>query len=523
MTKATLSELDMHRILQNVKLRHDINFDPDLCFRPNLDGEKGRRKLLRAADFWETMTRQLSAFSADARAWEHDADGAEWCLPATLRAIKEILETLVPLRDRAVVLDMFNIDFLMQQFRAGVADLPGLITWLARLLKCHCAPMRDADIDDMVAIFFQPDTTESPLIRGLAKLMLVLEHMKLVGCVVETRFPGLTVQDIANHQIRCLRPFLIEDTVAFEQSVAVRRIASGRMDPRAAHDWFMTATQPYAASAAPASRKLASFAAVLVHLLAPSSPNTQLPETFQHDEDRLVRLRHEVLDLVNLRVCLLFFRNLDRQTRTGAGIQGRYLGCLEGMSSDEDLSLSPASTPPRSPRMRAYVAEPSLDTLSRLRTSLQAILATTPGLGSERWVAATPALALQIVRSTSSDCLAKLPQLDARLAFHLSNVDSDIYQQAEEAILEQLLTLSTRRIDEYAALPMLNVFESATTPRVAARREHDDTPDLTERHEVAETATRLAHLGTLHWRIWAPLVYQVDPSAMPESMEVDVF
>ena len=43
-TKGTLSELDTNKIVNNPKLRHDINFDPDLHFRLNLDGEGGRKK-----------------------------------------------------------------------------------------------------------------------------------------------------------------------------------------------------------------------------------------------------------------------------------------------------------------------------------------------------------------------------------------------------------------------------------------------------------------------------------------------
>jgi hypothetical protein len=38
-TKETLSELDRSKIVNIPNLRHDINFDPDLHFRPNLDGE----------------------------------------------------------------------------------------------------------------------------------------------------------------------------------------------------------------------------------------------------------------------------------------------------------------------------------------------------------------------------------------------------------------------------------------------------------------------------------------------------
>ena len=58
-TKSTLSELDVNKIVQNPRLRHDINFDPDLHFRPNLDGEKGRKKTQKSNLFWDTMKSEL--------------------------------------------------------------------------------------------------------------------------------------------------------------------------------------------------------------------------------------------------------------------------------------------------------------------------------------------------------------------------------------------------------------------------------------------------------------------------------
>lgn len=40
-TKATMSELDVSKIIHNPKLRHDVNFDPELHFPPDVDGERG--------------------------------------------------------------------------------------------------------------------------------------------------------------------------------------------------------------------------------------------------------------------------------------------------------------------------------------------------------------------------------------------------------------------------------------------------------------------------------------------------
>jgi hypothetical protein len=181
-SKTTLSELDCTRIVHNPKLRHDINFDPDLHFRPNLDGERGRRKKENSEDFWSTMKSQLQDYLLDRAKFEKEIGDAEWCLPVTLDAIRGILETLVPSRDRSSVEESFNVELLMQQFRQGVADLEKLANWLSQLLKCHCAPMRDSQVDRMVVQLsngYRNGDVEM-LVGGMRDLLAVLEAMKLV-------------------------------------------------------------------------------------------------------------------------------------------------------------------------------------------------------------------------------------------------------------------------------------------------------------------------------------------------------
>lgn len=182
-TKLTLCELDVDKIVHSPKLRHDINFDPALHFRPNLDGDKGRRKRQKASDFWAVMRKQLRAYLEDRDTFEKELGDQNWTLPITLKAIREILETLVPQRDRASVEDTFNVDLLMQQFRKGVADLVRLATWLSQLIKCHCAPMRDLWVDEMVLQITRgsQEGDVALLAGGISSLLGILEAMKLVS------------------------------------------------------------------------------------------------------------------------------------------------------------------------------------------------------------------------------------------------------------------------------------------------------------------------------------------------------
>lgn len=561
-TKGTLSELDVNKIVNNPKLRHDINFDPDLHFRPNLDGEKGRRKTQKANDFWDTMRSQLREYLMHREQFESELGDIEWCLPATLKAIRGILETLVPQRDRASVEETFNVDLLMQQFRKGVADLVKLALWLSQLLKCHCAPMRDDWVDEMVTQLSNGDRNGdvNMLVGGMQNLLGVLEAMKL---------------DVANHQIRCLRPLLIEDTVHFEQKFFMKKIAMGKVDIAGAHAWFKRASSLPDASLLDTSLDIKGntwdFMKALVNLTLPSK-SSEVPHTFLFDEERLIKLRSDMQDLINIEICMYLYRNLEASNRA---LEARYaapddtpatsstsspyrctspaansllssptiplphhfatsktqnivgqergrfhrspsggqiwhpsvedLQVLSSSSSPRSSPSSTASTPDTYPPTPLYLSLPFSDSASQVRTSLLAILSSSSG--HEKWTSLSSSLALQIIRSTTTP-LSHLPQFEAHLAFHLSNSRSRVYQEAEERVLSQLFPVLQRLVDAYTPLTSLQIFESATAPKVASG---NAAPRNEQKEEIVEVATRIAHIGILHWRVWAPLSYLVDP------------
>lgn len=563
-TKGTLSELDVNKIVNNPKLRHDINFDPDLHFRPNLDGEKGRRKTDKANNFWDTMQAQLQNYLTDREQFERELGDGEWCLPATLNAIRGILETLVPQRDRASVEETFNVDLLMQQFRKGVADLVKLALWLSQLLKCHCAPMRDSWVDDMVTQLSKGDREGDvgQLVGGMKNLLGVLEAMKL---------------DVANHQIRCLRPLLIEDTVHFEQKFFMKKIAMGRVDIAGAHAWYRRAcTSPAIQDLDKKTQCQGNtwdFMKALVALTLPSKSEL-FPHTFLFDEERLIKLRADMLDLINLEICMQVYRSLEAESRSQevrytasddtpvgsfsaspcdrptspagnemlssptvpmphhfskqnlAQERGHFIrhpsgrqiwvpkvenGSVSATSSTHSSPSSTASTPNTLPPTPLYLSLPSSDSASQVRSSLQAILSSSPS--GDKWASLSSSLALQILRSTTTS-LSRLPQFESHLAFYLSNSGSRYYQEAEERILSQMFPILQGLIDNYTPLTSLQIFEAATTPRNGP----SSIPQANGmKEEITEIATRIAHIGILHWRVWAPLAYLVDPDAEDDA------
>jgi hypothetical protein len=176
--------------MSNINLRMDANFDRDLHFKPDLDGEKGKRKRKEAADYWDSMASEIAIYNFQAA--QPEAEGKttressqrtfDPRLPAMFETLQEIIKTLVPERDHPSVMQNLEVPLLMQQVRKGVLDMVALATWMAALLKTHCAPMRDEWADRMVEQITEGSQSQEPkqIVNGLQTLFAILEAMKLV-------------------------------------------------------------------------------------------------------------------------------------------------------------------------------------------------------------------------------------------------------------------------------------------------------------------------------------------------------
>ncbi len=528
-TRATLSELDVTKIIHNPKLRHDINFDPELHFRPNLDGEKGRKKQDRANQFWRSLKKELSMFIADRPSFYSTYGYADdWTLPTLLKAVKEIIQTLVPQRDRHFLDEGLNVELLMQQFHKGIADLEKLAQWLSQVLKSHCAPMRDDWVDAMYNQLSNGNKNSDldELVNGMRSLLSVLEAMKL---------------DVANHQIRCLRPVLIEDTIQFEQKFFLKKISSKKIDTASAKKWYKDVDAQHADSITNSTLTFGEtgvFFQGLSRLIMPSSPEKRLPSTFLFDEERILKLRSDMLDTINLEVCMRMYEDL--------ACIGRYnaAGIFASPTLDEDtlrrstspssefnfntpletsrpssINFSTSSSTESSPRsslhLPAYVAPESSEAKNKTRNlyhSLVALLqSATPGLRqSARWQSISSSIALQIFRYTKAPT-SMLSTFEEKLAANVCGMDTPLYKEVEKSFHTRLMAELSTRVREYRSLSGVALFSAATTGRSQAR-DHDQDDGVVE-----DIAVRLAHLGVLHWRVWSRMAYVDEDSMVIDS------
>ncbi|KAK6199549.1 T-complex protein 11-domain-containing protein [Scheffersomyces amazonensis] len=290
----SLKEIDLHEILKNPQLRHDILFDPQLQFRPNLDGERGKRKKSIIEKYWAEVRLECRQFFGP--------------LPSTIRinrlpilfaTLRDILLSLLPSKDRPQVTEIMDIDLLIQQLHHGSFDFVEMARWLGDVFKSHCAPMRDQWVIEMSTKFEDAYRLGSVdhLVSGLRMIFQILEAMKL---------------DVANHQIRILRPVLIETAVDFERDYFQSLISHHKINITDSLNWFYKKAHKQVTSTTciDDSALKPIIVSAIIDLLSCRQMATEFPSTLAFDHTRLVLLRADVRQLVCVQLCMVLYRQL---------------------------------------------------------------------------------------------------------------------------------------------------------------------------------------------------------------------
>lgn len=258
------------------------------------------------------------------------------------------------------------------------------------------------------------------------------------------------LQDVANHQIRTLRPHLVSTAVHFEQGYFQERIDSGRLNMREPRTWFQTAlgaakqgTDPYAA-----------FASATAEMLTPSKKATY-PATFTFDFERLDGIRDDIREATCLRLAVLYFRQLTLHSRR-----------------DVDAA-----------------------TVDNLRAQLLAILSEEDG--PSRWTKGSSAVALHVAQAGQAfgghlglvDATA-VKVAESWFDRHL-HAGSPLYVRVEQEIIREVTASVLAIMKGWASLSTAPIMQAA-----------DPTGSSVQ---VASISQRIAHIAFLHWRIFGKL------------------
>ncbi|KAJ3159753.1 hypothetical protein HDU86_001405 [Geranomyces michiganensis] len=288
-TRFTLRELELSEILSNAQLRHDLYFDPELQFKPNLDGEKGDQKKEAGDLYWIEVEDEV-------------LHGHLWRLPLLLFEIRNIMIELLPYsKDRREEVDRnLDISLVAQQIEHGVLNALGLVTYLADLLKANCAPARDELIDAMVE-----ECKGGNMVRTLRQCFEVLELMKL---------------DYANHQLHRVRPYVVEHAAEFEWRWFKDQYELGTVKLDDTMRWMglainrRAAIKPAAGTPSPPLNIQHLHTSAVLHLISqahllslPTTP-VPLPETLRMDVSRLVQYYNDWQDVTIMAALLVLFK-----------------------------------------------------------------------------------------------------------------------------------------------------------------------------------------------------------------------
>lgn len=502
-TPDSLAELDMPRIINNPKLRHDVNFDRELHFRPNLDGARGQQKIQSANDYWKALeaelymldlvqrTRLQNSGAADINYWASLMRESRRRLPNIFEAVRDILVTLVPDQDQAKITERLDVDLLMQQIDNGVCDLVDLANWLGKVLKNHCAPMRDGLVDKMRKSITKgaQQADQKLMVSGLRQLLNLLEHMKL---------------DVANHQIRHMRPLLIADTINFQKRYNDHRIGLGKLNPELARSWLEQECEHLGLLEGVLPSYLDTITHSLLRDLLFCSSTTSLTSTFYLDLERLRAIRVDMHNMICQRICGDIFIEL-----------------IEFGASRYDIP----------------------NALNGLRSSLSAIVGT-QGLWTER----IENVAAEIVRIVLG-LEGRVNPYDADLISHAErklqeylDPTSAVFGEHARQMLERILPKTKQCVNTHCKFTAIELQEALVPPMPSAPPTHSlGMGAICEPVATARSADpdmdlvrRFAHIVVLHWQVWADLVYLVEPepeyglsspppSASPEPVTRAVF
>ena len=459
----SLKEIDLQEILKNPQLRHDILFDPQLQFRPNLDGDRGRRKKSVIERYWTEVEKECQQFF-EPRIRSGVQQAKINRLPALLTTLRDILLSLLPVKDRAPVNEIMDLDLATQQFTRGSFDFVAMAHWLGEVFKSHCAPMRDQWVSEMISKFEDASTENSvgKLVQGLRSIFSILEAMKL---------------DVANHQIRILRPVLIETAVEFERDYFNQLISHGKIDISDSLKWFSSNQEKKIQSAASNDNTVDDYKSVLassiIDLLSCRNMATEFPSTLAFDHTRLVLLRADVRQLVCVQLCIVLFKQLI-------------------------TSYEPAFE---------YRAA-SLQTANITKVQEEILAIVTDEHGNIKWTRNIRAIAIQLVKSVvngpalSATQATKLPQplIDFSYNWLIKQIqpNSDVYGLMEGKIFKEIInevgqTISLKSPDAKISLDL----KFGNNKQGFKQKKSDS--------EMTGISHRISTLMKFHWNVFGDL------------------
>lgn len=306
-------------------------------------------------------------------------------------------------------------------------------------------------------------------------------------------------QDIANHHIRYLRPSLLESTIGFEQAYYIQKMSRGHVNIKTALTWLNHTTDRSSQRRGTWETFLAAFVSSMFPF---SSAHKPFPPTFKLDHSRLYALCTDVCNVICTDVCIVG---------------------LEGLMGNFSRSQKEIET--------AVAALPAL---------LQTIVGARAN--EAQWASQAGNIAAELVRIAAKDNVLPSPVKPYTKSALIDNMEywvrentastAMLFIEKSELLQKTILARVKLTVCAHIRLTPSAIFESlvAAPARAAATTvdtkyyaasapaEQDVARQSTGNLRVDDLIRRASHIAVLHYRVWAPLLYEKQPDAPPSSI-----
>ena len=286
--------------------------------------------------------------------------------------------------------------------------------------------------------------------------------------------------EVANHQIRILRPILIETAVDFEKDYFSQLIQHAKIDINDSLRWFYKSylknkanLGPYFDSAVSKTDdknlKLVAVAG-LINLLSCRNMATDFPSTLAFDHTRLILLRADIRQLVCVQLCVILYKQLVFNNYQNASERNQYL-------------------------------QPNV--IQKIQEEVLAIV--TDDNGNVKWTRNVNAIAIQLTKNvvtpinpTSTQNTGPLPQsmIEFGCGWLMKQIQpgSDVYGLMEEKIFKEVLTDVNSTLKKFDMDSKISLNDS--------KNDNFTNKAKNAGTEMLNIAHRIATLVRFHWSVF---------------------
>ena len=301
---------------------------------------------------------------------------------------------------------------------------------------------------------------------------------------------------MANHQIRAFRAIFIQDTIPFLQEYFRRKIDKGVFQVESSKEWYLSVANKNNDNNNTTARGLwpvtVMFKGLIALLLQHEQPD-RFPDTFIFDSERLWALRSTLQGLINLEVCWSIFESCVRRHNLPSSVYANFCARIWTLTEDDNNYDDSNNENDNTPWLR------NLHSIS-LEIARFVCAATVRGNAHGRHV--------MVPDKVIEDIQTKVER-----HFLSSSEESDMFKQY---LGERLISTTCAYAEKYMDLSPLSICDSQRSSRflVAAQSSSSSGGGVGVpfsawqcQHDIERIGMRLAHIGVLHWRVWAPILY----------------